>query len=126
MSLRRIALADFDEWVRLNGHKYPKDLIDGLTRHPRFTRFIDTMVSQLQIIMNRKVFVHRRRLLKEATYCMAELFATLIKQHRDEHLMNDITKSMLRKEATKYDDAEAELAAEGIIIDDGRETKTDN
>lgn len=125
MSLRRIALADFNEWVALNGHKYPRDLLETLSKDPRFDKFIDNIASQLTLIANRKMFANRRHILKQATYCMAELFATLVKQHRDEHLMNDITKSMLLKEATKYDDAEAELAAEGIVIDDGK-TRFDN
>ena len=119
MSLRRIALHDFDEWVALNGYKYPKDLIEGLHKHPRFNNFIDNIALQLKIISNRKTFFNRRQILKTAVYNMAQMFAELVMIHRNEYLMSDIAKSMVRQEASKYDDAEKELADEGIIIDDG-------
>lgn len=121
MSLRRIALHDFDEWVKLNGHKYPRDLIEGLKKHPRFDKFIDNIAFQLKIISNRKIFSNRRQILKTAVYNMAQLFAELVVIHRNEYLMSDIAKSVVKQRISKYDDAEKELAAEGIILDDGSE-----
>ena len=105
MSIRDWVRADYQEYVSLNAHKYPSEMIRSLKHNERVPGFIDNLCKEMKALDNETIVLKKQRLftrenIKTCVYSLTEWFLVNLKRHADEKNLSDLEKSRIIKEQT--------------------------
>lgn len=100
MGIKEDVKNDFQEYIALNGHKWPAELIRSLKHNERMPLFLNNLTRECKALDNETVVAKRQRLftrknIKLMVYSLTELFLTNVMRVANEQHKSDLEKSRI-------------------------------
>lgn len=112
MSLVGMIRSDYQEFISMHSHEYPKELIQSLKSTERAPLFLNSLAKEISIMEMRQGLKMDRMKIKTIVYDMTKTFLALLKRKADEASMSEMEKIRLLNEANSKRIISDEVAKE--------------